>query len=94
MSAGLSEFELAFGRQGAKDGDMNRQTWIGILLIVGAVAMLAYGGFTTTSRENILEVGALKGQADVKEEHRIPPAVSLVALAAGLVLLATGLKKK
>ena len=73
---------------------MNRQTLIGIVLIVGGLALLAYGGFTTTRRENLLEVGALKVQADVKEQHRIPPAVSLVTVAAGLVLLATGLKKK
>lgn len=75
-------------------GLMNRQTLIGIVLIVGGLALLAYGSFTTTRRENLLEVGALKVQADVKEKHRIPPAVSLVTVAAGLVLLATGLKKK
>ena len=73
---------------------MNRQTLLGIVLIVAGLALLAYGGFTTTRRENLLEVGALKVQADMKEQHDIPPAVSIGVVAVGLALLATGLKKR
>lgn len=75
-------------------GFMKLQTLLGIALIVVGLGLLAYGGFTTTSREKILEVGALKVQADMKEQHDIPPAVSIGVVAVGLALLATGLKKR
>jgi hypothetical protein len=48
----------------------------------------------TTNREDVLEVGPLKVQADVKNRHRIPPLVSLGTIAVGLVVFATGVKKK
>lgn len=63
-------------------------------MVVAGAALLAYGGFTTTKRENLIEVGPLKVQADVKERHSVPPILSWVLLGSGVVVLVLGLKKK
>lgn len=63
-------------------------------MIVAGAALLAYGGFTTTKRENIIDVGPLKVQADVKERHRVPPIFSWALLGGGVVVLVLGLKRK
>ncbi len=73
--------------------DMNGQSIVGIIMIVAGAALLAYGGFTTTERENIIDVGPLKVQADVKERHRVPPALSWALLGGGVVVLVLGMKK-
>lgn len=38
---------------------MNAKNIIGIIMIVGGEALLAYGGFTTTKRENIIDAGPI-----------------------------------
>ncbi|MES2658051.1 MAG: DUF3185 domain-containing protein [Verrucomicrobiota bacterium] len=63
-------------------------------MIIAGAGFLAYGGFTTTSRENIIDVGPLKVQADVKERHTVPPVLSWALLAGGVVILVLGMKKK
>ena len=63
-------------------------------MIVAGAGLLAYGGFTTTKRENIIDVGPLKVQADVQERHSVPPVLSWALLGGGVVVLALGLKKK
>lgn len=62
-------------------------------MIIAGAALLAYGGFTTTKRENIIDAGPLKVQADVKERHRVPPVLSWAVLGGGVVVLVLGLKK-
>jgi hypothetical protein len=73
---------------------MNLQSIIGIVMIVAGAALLAYGGFTTTKRENVIDLGPLKVQAEVKERHSVPPLLSWALLGGGLVVLVLGLKKK
>ena len=73
---------------------MNIQSIVGIVMIIAGGALLAYGGFTTTSRENIIDAGPIKIQADVKEQHRVPPVISWALLGGGVVLLIMGVKKK
>ncbi len=63
-------------------------------MIVAGAGLLAYGGFTTTKRENIINVGPIKVQADVKEEHSVPPVLAWALLGGGVVVLVLGLKKK
>jgi hypothetical protein len=74
--------------------DMNLPSIIGIIMIVAGAGLLTYGGFTTTSRENIIDVGPLKVQADVKERHSVPPVLSWALLGGGVVVLVLSLKKK
>lgn len=73
---------------------MNGQTIVGIIMIVAGAALLAYGGFTTTKRENILEAGPIKVQADVKERHSVPPVLAWGLLGGGVVVLVLGMKRK
>lgn len=73
---------------------MNIQSIMGIVMIIAGGALLAYGGFTTTSRENIIDAGPIKIQADVKEQHRVPPVLSWALLGGGVVLLVMGVKRK
>jgi hypothetical protein len=63
-------------------------------MVVAGAALLAYGGFTTTKKENVIDLGALKVEAQVKERHQIPPVISWAMLGGGLVVLVLGLKKK
>lgn len=63
-------------------------------MIVAGAGLLAYGGFTTIKRENIINVGPLKVQADVKERHSVPPVLSWALLGGGVVILVLGMKKK
>ncbi len=73
---------------------MNIQSIVGIVMIVAGAALLAYGGFTTTKRENIIDVGPLTVQADVKERHRVSPLLAWALLGGGVVVLVLGQKKK
>ncbi len=73
---------------------MNILSILGILMVIAGAAMLAYGGFTTTKKENVIDLGPLKVEAEVKERHEIHPALSWSVLGGGLVLLVVGLKKK
>jgi hypothetical protein len=73
---------------------MNAQSIVGIVMIIAGAALLAYGGFTTTKRENVVDFGPLKVQADVKERHNIPPVLSWALLGGGVLVLVLGIKKK
>ena len=73
---------------------MNIQSIIGIVMIIVGAGLLAYGGFTTTDREKILDVGPIQVEADVEKRHEIPPALSWAVLGGGVVVLVLGLKKK
>ena len=73
---------------------MNGISIVGIIMIVAGGGLLAYGGFTTTKRENVIDLGPLKVQADVKERHNVPPVLSWALLGGGVVVLVLGMKKK
>ena len=73
---------------------MNGQSIVGIIMIIVGAGLLAYGGFTTTRRENVIDLGPLKVQADVKERHSVPPVLSWALLGGGVVVLVLGMKKK
>lgn len=63
-------------------------------MIIAGAALLAYGGFTTTKNESIIDAGPIKVQAEVKERHPIPPVISWAVLGGGVVVLMLGLKRK
>lgn len=70
------------------------QKLLRIVMIIAGGALLAYGGITFTKRENIIDIGPLKVQADVKESHRVPPVISWALLGSGVIVLMLGGKKK
>jgi uncharacterized membrane protein YidH (DUF202 family) len=60
---------------------------IGIVLIVIGIVSLVWGGFTYTKREKVIELGPI--QATAEKEHTIPfpPALGVICVAGGIVLL-------
>jgi hypothetical protein len=67
---------------------------VGALLLVFGLVALAYQGLTYTTRETVLEVGPLKATADRQHTIAIPPILSGGAVAAGVLLLIVGGRKK
>lgn len=64
---------------------------VGILLLVLG-AFIVVRGVTYKSKDEVLRVGDLK--ASVEEKHAIPTWVGGVAIVAGVVLLAAGMKRR
>lgn len=67
---------------------------VGILLIVLGVLALAYGGFSYTKREEIVDLGPLEATAETRETVPLPPILGGLALAGGIVLLIAGSRKR
>jgi uncharacterized membrane protein len=66
---------------------------VGIVLIVIGVIAMAWGGFTYTTREKVIDAGPLQVSAD--KEHRVPfsPVLGGICLVGGIVLVAIGNRK-
>lgn len=65
----------------------------GILLIVLGVIALAYGGFSYTKTEEIVDLGPIQATAETRETVPLPPILGGLALAGGIVLLIMGSKR-
>ena len=63
---------------------------IGILLIVFGVLALAYGGFSYTKREKVVDIGPIQATTEKRETIPLSPIVGIAALVGGVVLVATG----
>ena len=66
---------------------------LGIILIGLGLLGLAWGGFTYTTREKVLEVGPIKATAEKEKTIPLPPILGGLALAGGVVLLAVGARR-
>lgn len=64
----------------------------GIVLVVLGVVALAYGGFSYTKREKVIDVGPIEASVDKKERVPLPPIVGGVALVAGIALILSNRK--
>ncbi|HEX3236615.1 MAG TPA: hypothetical protein VHR41_20650 [Gemmatimonadales bacterium] len=72
---------------------MKAATIVGILLIIVGIAGLAFGGFSYTHREKVLDVGPIQASADKKESLPVPPLLGALAIVGGVVLLASGARR-
>jgi hypothetical protein len=72
---------------------MKPATILGVALIVVGLAALAYGGFTYTSRETVIDIGPLTATAERQRTVPLPPILGIVAVAAGAFLVFTGMRK-
>lgn len=64
-----------------------------ILVIVGAL-MLAYQGFTYTTRKQVVDIGPIQA---TRKEHKtidLPPILGATVLALGVGLVVVGLRKR
>ena len=71
---------------------MNPKMLIAIILIVAGVLGLAYGGFTYTSRDRVVDAGPIKIDADRTHTVLIAPIIGGLALVGGIALLVMGRK--
>ncbi len=66
---------------------------VGLVLIVIGIIALAYGGFSYTKREKIIDAGPLQVSADKEKTVPLPPILGGLCLVGGVVLLVAGGKK-
>ncbi len=65
----------------------------GIVLVVLGVLALAYGGFSYTKREKIIDIGPIEATAETRESVPLPPILGGAALVGGIVLLVVSARK-
>jgi len=66
---------------------------VGIILIVIGIIALAYGGFSYTKREKIIDAGPLQVSADREKTIPFPPILGGICLVGGIVLVIAGNRK-
>ena len=69
-------------------------TIAGIVLILGGIAALIFGGITYTKNETVLDVGPIELEAKSKESIPIPQIAAILAAIAGVGLVIVGARSK
>ena len=72
---------------------MNAMKIVGIVLVAGGLAALAYGGFSFTKETHKAEIGPLKLSVQEKERVNVPQWAGIGAIVIGVVLLVLPTKK-
>jgi drug/metabolite transporter (DMT)-like permease len=65
---------------------------IGAILIVFGLLGLAWGGFTYTTREKLVDIGPIHATREKTHDVPVPPIAGALALIGGVALLALGRK--
>jgi hypothetical protein len=63
---------------------------LGVILVLLGVVGLAHPDFTYHQQEEVAKIGPVKATVDQEKTVRIPPAVSIVLLVAGIGLVLFG----
>jgi len=63
---------------------------LGMILIAFGLFGLAWGGFTYTTREKVVDIGPIHATRDETHHVPLPPIAGAVALVGGVVLLLAG----
>ena len=66
---------------------------LGIILIVLGLFGLAWGGFTYTTREKVVDIGPIHATREKTHDVPLLPIFGAVALIGGVVLLVAGRKE-
>jgi hypothetical protein len=66
---------------------------VGIILIAIGIIALAYGGFSYTTREKVIDAGPLQVSADRQKTIPFPPVLGGICLVGGIILVLAGNKK-
>ena len=75
----------------ANEGGAMNKTF-GVILIVLGLVGLAWGGFTYTTREKVVDIGPIHATRDQTHTVLLPPIAGALALVGGIVLLVAGKK--
>jgi hypothetical protein len=67
-------------------GDLMNKT-LGVILIVLGLVGLAWGGFSYTTREKVVDIGPIHASRDKTHTVLLPPIAGAVALVGGIALL-------
>ena len=67
---------------------------IGITLIAIGLISLLVGGFRWTHEKTVVDIGPLKAQAEEHKTLPIPPAVGVLALVGGIVVLVVPTRRR
>ena len=65
---------------------------LGAILIVLGLIGLAWGSFTYTTKEKIVDIGPIEASRDKQHNVSIPPIAGAVAVIGGIALLLMGRK--
>jgi len=65
----------------------------GVVLVVVGLFGLAWGGFTYTTKEKVVDIGPIHATRDETHNIPLPPIAGAVALIGGIVLLVAGRKE-
>lgn len=65
-----------------------------IVLIVVGVLALAYGGISYTREKKVIDLGPIQASTTTRETIPLPPVVGIAAIAAGVVMLVVGGRKR
>ncbi len=63
---------------------------LGIILMVLGLAGLAWGGFTYTTREKVVDIGPIHASKEKTHDVPLPPIAGALAFVGGVVLLVAG----
>jgi len=73
---------------------MNTAKIVGIILIILGVLGFIYKGISYTTKETVVDAGPIELQTEEKNTVPIPEILSGIAIVGGIILLATGGKKR
>ena len=73
---------------------MRGTTILGIVLIVVGVLVFAYGGFSYTKKEKVLDVGPIEATAETHKTVPISPILGGAAIVGGIALLVVGARRR
>jgi len=73
---------------------MKLLTVMGIVLILLGVVSLVSNGFSFKTREKVLDLGSIEATTEKEKRVNIPPALGIIALAGGIVMVVAGGRKQ
>ena len=71
----------------------NMNKVLGAILIVLGICGIAWGGFTYTTEQKIVDIGPIHATREKTHDIPIPPIAGVLALVGGIAVLAFGTKK-
>src|SRR6185295_12816515 len=73
------------GLSASQEADVKKV--LGLILIASGVFGLAWGGFTYTTREKVIDIGPIHATRDETHNVLLPPIAGAAALICGILLL-------